>query len=133
MRDFLRSSQIGFLILIVLAIIPPQLQAGLISGPSLDLNSIGWGYSGIGFTANIASTLTGFTFQNQGQPDNVILEDASGTILYSVAVPAAVPSDAVSVSWALSPGTQYYLLQSTASTLVGPPGARQRHRTPKSL
>jgi hypothetical protein len=114
MRNVLRCSRIGFVILIVLAMIPQQVQAGLISGPDLPLLDM-WQYSGIGFTANIPSTLTGFTFQNQGLADNVILQDASQTILYSVAIPAGVPSAAISISWALSPGIQYYLLQTTNS------------------
>jgi hypothetical protein len=63
----------------------------------------------------VNATLTSFTLQNQGLADTVDLVDPLGNILDSVAIPAGVPSDTVSVSWGLTAGDQYYLLQSTES------------------
>jgi hypothetical protein len=89
--------------------------ASVISGPALTTNDGGYNYSGVGFTATVSTALTSFTFQNQGAADTVILVDPLGNILDSVGTPAGKPSDTVSVSWALTAGHQYYLLQSTLS------------------
>jgi len=101
--------------------------ADTIAGPTLTEKDLGYDYSGIGFTANVNATLTGFTLQNQGAADNVILVDPLGNILDSVPTPAGTPSDTVSgLSWALTVGHQYYLLQSTDSNSLfaswGSPG-----------
>jgi hypothetical protein len=73
-------------------------------------------FSGVGFTPTVAATLTDFTFENQGLADTVELVDSAGDVLDSVSTPAATPSDSVSgLTWALTAGTQYYLLQTTAS------------------
>ena len=93
----------------------PAAHAGLISGPALNQFDFGWVYSGVGFTANLNSTLTSFTFQNQGQADTVDLVDPLGNILDFVGIPASNISDTVVVSWSLTAGNQYYLLQSVAS------------------
>ncbi|HTQ96966.1 MAG TPA: hypothetical protein VMH89_09170 [Candidatus Acidoferrum sp.] len=87
--------------------------AQTIDGPTLNENDFGYQYSGIGFTANVNSFLTGFTFQNQGSADTIILVDPLGNILDSISTPPGTPSDAISVHWALTSGDQYYLLQST--------------------
>jgi PEP-CTERM motif-containing protein len=89
--------------------------AGTISGPTLSLNDSGYQYAGLGFTATLTSLLTSFTFENQGQADTVILVDSLGNILNSVATPGSTLTYTASVSWSLTAGTQYYLLQSTLS------------------
>jgi len=53
--------------------------AGVIAGPALPSTlSTGWQYSGVGFTATVNSTLTEFTFQNEGLADTVELVDPNG-------------------------------------------------------
>ena len=89
--------------------------AGLISGPTLNTDDAVWTASGLGFTATVNATLTSFTFQNQGAADVVDLVDSVGDVLDSVAIPASTPSDTVPVSWSLTEGVQYYLLQTTAA------------------
>jgi PEP-CTERM motif len=105
---------IGLLGLLCL-MLPGAASADTIPGPPLTINDSGYTYSGVGFTATVSTTLTSFTFQNQGNADTVILVDSLGNVLDSVATPAATPSDTVSVSWNLTSGSQYYLLQSTLS------------------
>jgi hypothetical protein len=90
----------------------------VIAGPTLTENEAGWQYAGIGFTANTAATLTGFTFQNQGKADNVILMDAGGNVLQQAAIPEGLPSATISVSWLLSAGSQYYLLKTTETNAL---------------
>ena len=86
-------------------------RAATITGPTLSLPDTGHTVSGLGFQALDNSTLTGFTFQNQGHADTVSLTNGAGTILDSVSIPASAPSDAVSVNWSLTTGNTYYLLQ----------------------
>jgi len=93
----------------------PAARADVIVGPTLNSNDSAWIDSGLGFTANVNATLTSFTFQNQGQADTVVLVDPLGNILDSVGVPSGDVSDTVSVSWSLTAGDQYYLLQTTVS------------------
>jgi hypothetical protein len=88
-------------------------RADVIPGPVLSAPDSTYQYSGLGFTANVNSTLTSFTFENQGLADNIGLVDPLGNVLDLVSTPAGTPSDTVSVSWALTAGSQYYLLQST--------------------
>ena len=89
-------------------------RAGVIPGPStLGLADNGFQYSGVGFTATVNSTLTSFTFWNQGSADTVELVTPTGTVLDSVATPAGDSPDTVAVSWSLTAGAQYYLLKST--------------------
>jgi hypothetical protein len=88
-------------------------RASVIVGPVLSTSDSGYQDSGLGFTAVTNATLTSFTFQNQGQADNILLVDSLGNILDSVATAASTPSDTVSINWALTAGQQYYLLQST--------------------
>jgi hypothetical protein len=90
-------------------------QAAVIPGPALSNPGGGWSVTGLGFTANHNATLTGFTYQNQGQADTVVLTDAAGNVLDSVNTLAGVGSDAVSVNWALTGGHTYWLLQTVAS------------------
>jgi uncharacterized protein (TIGR03382 family) len=93
--------------------------AGVIAGPAtLSQSSSGWQYSGVGFTANVNATLTSFTFENQGKADTVDLVNAAGTIFDSVAIPAGDVSDTVSVSWSLTAGSQYYLLNSVLANAM---------------
>jgi hypothetical protein len=87
--------------------------ADTIVGPTLINPDSSYDYSGISFTANVASTLTSFTFENQGHADTIELVNAVGTVLDSIATAAGNVSETVSVNWALATGTQYYLLQST--------------------
>ncbi len=85
--------------------------AATITGPTLSVPDSGYNVSGLGFQALDNSTLTGFTFQNQGAADTIVLTNSAGTILDSIATPASTPSDVVSVSWSLTTGNTYYLLQ----------------------
>jgi hypothetical protein len=105
---------IGLLGLLCL-MLPGSLRADTIAGPSLTINDSGYTYTGIGFTASVNATLTSFTFENQGLADTVDLVNSVGTILDSVAIPSGTPSDTVTVSWSLTSGSQYYLLQTTLS------------------
>jgi hypothetical protein len=87
----------------------------VVAGPVLNLSDVSWQFSGIGFTANVNSYLTAFTFQNQGLADTVELVDTSGNVLDSVTTPASDSSDALSVTWQLTAGGQYFLLQTADS------------------
>jgi len=90
-------------------------KADTITGPTLTANGGGWTTTGLGFTALDNSTLTSFTYQNQGQADTIILTDGLGNILQQVSTPAGNTSNTVSVNWGLTSGNQYWLLQTTAS------------------
>jgi hypothetical protein len=115
-RDLRKSRICQALVAVIIGVLSASsAHASVISGPALTQNDSGWVYSGVGFTATVSSILTSFTFQNQGAADTVILVDPLGNILHSVGTPASTPSDTVSVSWALTAGLQYYLLQSTVS------------------
>ena len=85
--------------------------AATIAGPTLDNPDGGWSYAGVAFHANQDATLTGFTFQNQGQADTVVLTDLAGNILQSLVTPEGVNSFVASVAWALTGGADYRLLQ----------------------
>jgi hypothetical protein len=88
-------------------------RADVIVGPTLSTPE-GYAYSGVGFTANVLTLLTSFTFENEGAADVVDLVDPLGNILDSVSIPAGFDSDVVTgINWVLAPGTQYYLLQTT--------------------
>jgi hypothetical protein len=108
---------IGFLCLLCLTL-PGAARADAISGPPLTLPDGGYNYSGVAFTATVNSTLTSFILQNQGQADTVVLVNSLGNVLDSVATPAGTPSDTVSVSWNLTSGSRYYLLQSTRNNAL---------------
>jgi len=106
----------GLLVALSLAVVGAGLaRADVIAGPSLTASDVGWQFSGVGFTANVDSYLTSFTFQNQGQADTIELVNSAGSVLDSVTTAASTPSDAVSVNWQLTAGDQYFLLQSTDS------------------
>jgi PEP-CTERM motif len=93
----------------------PVALAGTIAGPALTSPDGGYDYSGLSFTADVNATLTGFTFMNQGLADTVVLENSAGTVLDSIAIPSSTPTDVVSgLTWSLSSGTLYYLLQTTS-------------------
>ena len=89
--------------------------AAVIAGPTLDSAGSGWIYTGLSFHANQAATLTGFTFQNQGQADTVVLTDMAGNVLQSLATPGGVGAYVANVTWTLTAGADYRLLQTTAS------------------
>jgi hypothetical protein len=92
--------------------------ADVIAGPTLNLNDSGYSDTGIGFTANVNSTLTSFVFQNQGSADTIDLYNAAGAVLYSISTPAGTPSYTASVDWSLTAGDQYYLGQTTESNAL---------------
>jgi len=91
-------------------------RAGVIAGPTtLGNASSAYQYTGVGFTATVNSTLTAFTFWNRGLADTVELVTPAGTVLDSVATPSETSPYTATVSWSLTAGSQYYLLQSTMS------------------
>lgn len=89
--------------------------AAVIPGPTLTSDGSGWSVTGLGFVANTNTDLTSFTYQNQGLADTIVLTNTSGNILDSISTPSGTPSDVVSVNWALSAGSEYFLLQTVAS------------------
>jgi hypothetical protein len=89
-----------------------------IAGPTLNQSDFGYMTTGLEFQANQNSTLTGFTFQNQGSADTVELVNSVGTVLNSISTPASVTSDSVTVSWALTSGANYYLVQTTTDNAL---------------
>jgi hypothetical protein len=103
--------RINLILLVMLSV--SVASAGVISGPTLGNNDSGYQDSGLGFTATVDTTLTSFTFQNQGLADDIVLVDPLGNILDQVATAAGVTSDIVSVNWSLMAGSEYYLLQTT--------------------
>ena len=91
-------------------------RAGIIVGPSLTVQVSGHSNSGIEFTALTNSTLQSFVFQNQGSADTIELQLLNHTIVYSVATPAGNTSYLASgLGWALTAGTDYYLLATDTS------------------
>lgn len=92
-----------------------EANAAVIAGPVLNIGSSNWQYTGVAFQANQNSTLTGFTYQNQGLADTVVLTDLAGNILQSVAIPSGSPSHVAVVSWGLTAGDDYRLLTTTNS------------------
>ena len=109
------SKKIGVAALMTSVAIAGAASASVIAGPVLDSAGGGFSDTGLGFQALDNSTLTSFTFQNQGQADTIVLTDAAGNILDSVNTPASTPSDTVSVNWSLASGSEYWLLQTTTS------------------
>lgn len=89
-------------------------EAAVIPGPPLTEQDVNYSVTGIGFTALDNSTLTSFTFQNQGFGDTVVLTNAAGNVLDGIGVQPFHRSDTVSVSWALTAGNTYWLLQTTS-------------------
>jgi opacity protein-like surface antigen len=65
-------------------------QADSITGPALNTAGGGWTTTGLGFTALDNSTLTSFTYQNQGQADTIVLTDAARRVCWQS--PAALKS-----------------------------------------
>lgn len=92
--------------------------AAVMSGPPLVDADRGWTHSGLGFTANVNTTLTSFVFKNQSHADTVSLYDGLFGVIASIAVPAANPSYTATVNWDLTAGSQYYLLQTTESNAM---------------
>ena len=115
MKTNLRTGKLAVRILSLSIITTGMMLADTISGPALSITDAGYDISGIGFTANVNSTLTSFTFNNQGKADTIDLINSSGTVLDSVTTAAGTPTDVISVNWSLTAGTQYYLLQTTSN------------------
>ena len=67
--------------------------AATITDPTLTTSVSVYSVTGLEFQALDNATLTGFTFQNQGHADLVVLTNTSRIILQSVSIPA---SDVVS-------------------------------------
>jgi hypothetical protein len=114
-RLFMRSQIGGAVVGLALALVASGVAEAseVILGPPLVFNTFGDVLVGLGFDANRNATLDGFTFQNQGLADKIVLTDGLGNILDSISTPAGVPSDAVSVDWSLKSGNEYFLLQTT--------------------
>jgi len=81
-----------------------------ITGPSLPNAISGWPTSGLRIKALATTTLSSFTFHNQGQADTVELTTTSGTVLESISVPASTTTFVANVSWPLTAGTSYELV-----------------------
>ncbi len=91
----------------------PALAATTITGPTLSQFSSGWNVTGLQFTAKRNATLTGFTFQNRGLADEVLLLAGPGSAAQFVATAPGFPALAVSVNWKLVKGVTYDLVQRT--------------------
>jgi hypothetical protein len=109
------SKMIGVAALMAGVAVAGAASASVIPGPVLDTTGGGFSDTGLGFQALDNSTLTAFTFQNQGQADTIVLTDALGNILDSISTPASTPTDTVAVNWSLTSGSEYWLLQTAAS------------------
>ncbi len=108
----MNSKTVGAIVGLTMAVAASGVaNAATITGPTLSSAVDGYTVSGLGFQAVDNSTLTGFTFQNQGAADTIVLANSTGTILDSIATPASTLSDVVSVNWSLTAGHTYYLLQ----------------------
>jgi len=91
--------------------------ADTIAGPSnLGTTGMGteWYEAGLEIEALTNTTMTSFTFQNQGNPSTIELGVIGGSPLYTYSYQGNTPtnsyhSDTISVSWALAAGTTYYL------------------------
>lgn len=119
MRECCRSKMSPALTAVMVAVLSASAaSASVISGPTLSTGDSGYSVSGLGFVATVSTTLTSFTFQNQGLADTVDLVDPLGNILHSASIPSGTPSDTVSVSWSLTGGNTYYLLQTTQSNAL---------------
>lgn len=103
---------------------PVAAQAAVITGPSLNVASAIWVYTGVAFKAVQDTTLTSFTYQNQGQADTVmLLLENTVNPLHTVAIPGASNSHITNVNWALQSGQTYWLLTSTANNAMFANGA----------
>lgn len=80
-----------------------------IAGPALTQNISGWADSGLQITALRNTTLTGFTFMNQGKADTINLIEGTTTV-QTISVPASTPTFTASVMWPLTAGTTYKLV-----------------------
>jgi len=108
-----------FAALVVAALaLPSSALAATMAGPTLTNNIGGWANSGMRFTALNSSTITSFTFENQGAPDTIHLKTLSGATLQTVTTPANSTPCAggsggfcytVNVSWPVTAGTTYNL------------------------
>jgi hypothetical protein len=94
---------------------PLAAQADVLTGPSLTAGVNSRAYTGIGFTANIDSTLTSFVFQNTGMADTISLYDPLGNVLDSIDIASGDKSFTAVVNWSLTSGDKYYLLSDTAN------------------
>src|SRR5262245_46904287 len=111
----MRSKLAGSILGLALTVVTSGLAgAAIIAGPNLPGLSNGWEVTGLEFKALSDSTLTGFTFQNRGKADTVVLTDINGNILNSISTPANTTSFVASVNWSLTSGNSYWLLQTNA-------------------
>jgi hypothetical protein len=109
----MQSNSLSFLRLAILAVFlfPLWLAAQgtqILEGPLMDSSVSGHSNYGIAFDSLDYVRLLGFDVHTQGSTDQVqLLQD--GILLYSLDVPAA-PIFSVAVDWALTPGTNYWLI-----------------------
>ncbi len=80
------------------------------AGPALTTSISGWPTAGLRIKALKNTTISSFTFNNQGQADTVELTDTSGAVLKSIATPASNATYSASVAWSLTAGTSYDLV-----------------------
>ena len=109
----------AFLLLTPAAVIGSA-QGAVIAGITPTFATTGAGASGLEFSVKRATTLTGFTFYNGGAADTIDLIDHNAaastyTVAHFVSLAAGATVRPVTVSWALTPGQDYFLVQTTRS------------------
>lgn len=85
-------------------------QALVISGPNLPSTNLGWVQNGLSITALQDTSLTSFTYNNQGLADTLRLTDTAGNILETYNMGAGNTTQVINVSWSLVTGITYYLI-----------------------
>ncbi len=85
-------------------------QALVINGPSLPNTNTGWIDNGLSITALQDTSLTSFTYNNQGLADTLRLTDTAGNILETFNMGAGSTTQVIDVSWSLLAGMTYYLI-----------------------
>ncbi len=87
-----------------------QVNAELITGPTLTSQASGWSDSGLQITALQDVTLESFVFTNEGQADTIWLTDSLGQVLETYSVAGGDTALFVDVDWQLQAGDTYRLI-----------------------
>ncbi|HEU4683862.1 MAG TPA: PEPxxWA-CTERM sorting domain-containing protein [Nitrospira sp.] len=110
----MRSKFAFSLAVLALTVSAPAVAQEVITGPpALTGSEFGWAYSGIEFQALQDVSLVSFTFNNQGNSDNILLLDESWNTVHSISTAAGQPVSTVSVDWLLNGGDVYRLVRTT--------------------